>query len=651
MIPNFIQASHYNMSFSNLTEFVALLEKEGELIRIDEYVNPHLEITEIVDRVSKTPDQNKALLFTNTGTEFPLLINGMGNEKRIELALRVSNLNELGDEIQKVFAEITTPKQSLLDKLSLLPSLGRLASYMPKTKKGKGTCQQVIMENPDLNTLPVLKCWPLDGGPFLTLPAIHTMDPNTGVRNIGMYRMQVFEKDLTAMHWHKHKVSARHFQEYKKLGKRMPVAVALGGDPVYTYAATAPLPDQVDEYILAGFLRKKKVELVNCITQPEIQVPSDADIILEGYIEPDEDMIWEGPFGDHTGFYSLPDWYPRFHVTAITHRKEAIYPATIVGIPPQEDAWIGKATEKIFLNPLKLTAIPEIVDMHMPIEGVFHNLVLVKIQKDYPGQAMKVMNAMWGAGQMMFNKMLVIIDEDIELEDYAAVAKALFKNLDPSTDVHYSAGPMDVLDHSCSSMGFGGKVCFDATVKMPEERKVESPDLYWDIRPVENFIQQAKNITGVAQLNTSLLEAGMPCLVVGVHKTEKEQVQKIHEQISGIGELPIAKLVLYITETQNINNISDVLWYWCNNVDPIRDKHLHRKCLGMDGTRKTAELDDFHRDWPNVICSDNETIEKVDSMWESLGLGTFIPSPSLKYKSDVKGEHAEAEHNAQPKQQ
>ncbi len=636
------------MPYNSLREFVNRLEKEGQLVRISEYVNPLLEMTEIVDRVSKTHDQNKAILFENTGTEFPLLINSMGNEKRIELALNVKELDDLADDIQRVFKQLTSPKESLMDKLSMLPSLGKLASYMPRTRKGKGACQEVIMKEPDLDLLPILKCWPLDGGRFLTLPAIHTMDPTTGVRNIGMYRMQVFEKNLTAMHWHKHKVSARHFQEYKKLQKRMPVAVALGGDPVYTYASTAPLPDQVDEYILAGYLRKKKVDLVNCITIPEIQVPADADIIIEGYIDPDEELLWEGPFGDHTGFYSLPDWYPRFHITAITHRKDAIYPATIVGIPPQEDAWIGKATEKIFLAPIKLTAIPEILDMHMPIEGVFHNLVLVKIQKDYPGQAMKVMNAMWGAGQMMFNKMLVIIDADVDLEDYPMVAKTLFENMDPATDVHYSSGPMDVLDHSCSAMGFGGKVCFDGTVKLPEERTAENPLKYWNPAPVESFLREAKNIHGVAQLNTDLIENNIPCLIVGVDKTEKGQVAKIHEQIASIGEKPIAKMVLYITKTQNISNVSDVLWFWCNNVDPIRDKHITRKCLGLDGTRKTRELDEFYRDWPNVIASDDETIAKIDSIWDRLGLGDFISSPSLKYKSDIKGDAAEAEHNHVP---
>ncbi len=638
------------MAFKTLNDFIQKLENENELIRIDEYVNPELEITEIVDRISKTPAQNKALLFTNTGTGFPLLINGMGNEKRIEIALGVSDLNELGADIQDIFSQMTTPRETLRQKLAAIPSLGKLAGYLPRTKRGTGKCQEVVMETPDLDLLPILKCWPLDGGRFLTLPAIHTLDPNTGVRNIGMYRMQVFDKQLTAMHWHKHKVSARHFQEYKKLEKQMPVAVALGGDPVYTYAATAPLPDQVDEYILAGFLRKRKVELVNCITQPEIQVPSDADIIIEGYVDPSEEMIWEGPFGDHTGFYSLPDWYPRFHVTAITHRKDAVYPATIVGIPPQEDAWIGKATEKIFLNPLKLTAIPEILDMHMPIEGVFHNLVLVKIKKDYPGQAMKVMNAMWGAGQMMFNKILVVLDADVDLEDYTAVAQHVFKNLNPETDIHFSTGPMDVLDHSCSAMGYGGKMGIDGTLKLPEELTNSTPHPYADSSDLQSFIQRATETKGVTQVNTKLLESGLPCLIVGVQKTEKQQIKHIHQRLSELGANPIAKIILYITETTNIDSVSDVLWYWCNNVDPTRDRHLQRHCLGLDGTRKTSELDGFGRDWPNVICSDDETIARIDKIWDTLGLGDFIPSPSLKYKPDVIGDEAEAEKSPQPKQ-
>ena len=363
------------MAYQNLNHFIETLEKEGELIRIKERVNPHLEITEITDRISK--QYGPALLFENTGFDFPLLINSMGNHRRMCLALGVESMDSITKDIENIFKLLTGPKNSIFDKLKMLPQLGQISSWMPKQISGRGECQEVVMEKPDLGRLPILTCWPEDGGPFITLPIIHTKDPETGIRNVGMYRMQVFGPNLTGMHWHKHKVSARHYNEYKKRGEIMPIAVALGGDPVYTYAATAPLPDGIDEYMLAGFLRKKKVELVQCLTQ-DVQVPSDADFILEGYIDPSEDWIWEGPFGDHTGYYSLADYYPRFHITAITHRKNAIYPTTIVGIPPQEDAWIGKATERIFLAPIKMTMVPEILDMVLPMEGVFHNLAIVK---------------------------------------------------------------------------------------------------------------------------------------------------------------------------------------------------------------------------------------------------------------------------------
>ncbi|HET9432470.1 MAG TPA: menaquinone biosynthesis decarboxylase, partial [Chitinophagaceae bacterium] len=418
------------MAYRNQQQFIDALEKEGELLRIKTFVDPNLEMAEITDRMSKQPGGGKALLFENTGYDFPVLMNAYGSEKRMCMALGVQHLDDVAKEIESLFKLLSAPKEGILDKLKMLPKLGQFSSWMPAVKSGRGECQDIVMSEkphrsgavwggpPDITKLPVITCWPKDGGPFVTLPVIHTKDPNTNTRNVGMYRMQVFDKTLTGMHWHKHKVSAKHFNEYKKLNKRMPVAVALGGDPVYAYAATAPLPENVDEYMLAGFLRKKKVELVKCISQPEIEVPADADFIIEGYVDPDDEMIWEGPFGDHTGYYSLPDWYPRFHITAITHKKNAVYPATIVGIPPQEDAWLGKATERIFLAPIKMTLIPEIVDMDMPVEGVFHNLVIAKIKKDYAGQGQKVMNAMWGAGQMMFNKILVLVDGEIKIQDY-----------------------------------------------------------------------------------------------------------------------------------------------------------------------------------------------------------------------------------------
>ena len=631
------------MAFKSLRHFIQTLEEAGELVRLKEAVDPVLEITEITDRVSKTPAQNKALLFENTGTEFPVLINSMGSEKRIAMALGVEKLDDVAAEIEELFKMLTGPKNGLLEKLAMLPKLGQFASWMPKVVKGRGACQEVVMENPDLSKLPILKCWPKDGGRFITLPAIHTKDPGTGLRNIGMYRMQVFEKDLTALHWHKHKVSAKHFQEYKKRGiKRMPVAVALGGDPVFTYAATAPLPENVDEYMLAGFLRKKKVELVKCLTQPEIEVPAEADFIIEGYVDVDEELIWEGPFGDHTGYYSLPDWYPRFHVTAITHRKDAVYPATIVGIPPQEDAWLGKATERIFLAPIKMTMVPEIKDMNMPVEGVFHNLVLASIEKEYAGQGQKVMNAMWGAGQMMFNKILVLTDGDVDLNNYLEAARHIFENFDPATDAYFSQGPMDVLDHSCSKLGFGGKMCLDGTRKFEEEGgDGEGKAVSGEPVSAETLRLPFPEISSVNDLRA----LGIPVLFVGMEKSRAGHVEELHRALCARPEAAGLKLILYVEHTVDAQDIPDTLWRFCNNCDPRRDHSYGNagggKILGLDGTRKTKALDGFERPWPNVLASDPETIQSVDKKWNSLCLGKLIPSPSLKYQHQMYGSEAE----------
>ncbi len=633
------------MAYKNLQSFIDILEKNNELVRISTFVNPHLEITEVVDRVSKS-HQNKALLFENTGTGFPLLINSMGNEKRMCLALGVAHLDDIMKEIEALFKLLTKPKESILDKLAMLPKLSQFASWMPKVKSGKGECQQVIELQPDLHKLPVMFCWPFDGGKFITLPVIHTKDPHTGVRNVGMYRMQIFDGQTTGMHWHKHKVSAKHFQEYKKLGKRMPVAVSLGGDPVYTYAATAPLPENVDEYVLAGFLRKKKVELVRCITQPELEVPADADFVLEGYIDVMEDLRVEGPFGDHTGFYSLPDLYPVFHVTCITHRHKAVYPSTIVGIPPQEDAWIGKATERIFLAPIKMTMVPEIQDMNMPVEGVFHNLVLAKIEKSFGGQAQKVMNAMWGAGQMMFNKILAITDGQTNLNDYETLARQVFKNLNPATDIYFSQGPMDVLDHSCSKMGFGGKMCIDGTTKFDEEIAVEMFDEKVKVH-TEALLRTFTEIKGI---NESLTAKDIPCVILSVQKSKPAHIRTLCTQIHQSSLISGIKMLLIVDASSDVTDISSCLWRVCNNFDPKRDaliltqtdpsgKTFSTACI--DGTRKTRQFDHFLRDWPNAIVSDAATIASIDAKWEQLGLGEFISSPSLKYQDTVIGESAE----------
>ncbi len=631
------------MAYKSLREFVDKLDAAGELVRITTFVDPVLEIAEITDRVSKTPDRNKALLFENTGTEFPLLINSMGSERRMCMALGVNDLDQVARDIEELFKKLTGPKAGLLEKLAMLPQLSKFASWMPKVVSGRGACQEVVMSTPDLDKLPILKCWPKDGGRFITLPAIHTKDPNNGIRNIGMYRMQVFEKDMTALHWHKHKVSAKHFNEYKKLGiKRMPVAVAIGGDPIYTYSATAPLPENVDEYMLAGFLRKKRVELVKCITQPDIEVPSDADFIIEGYVDVDEELIWEGPFGDHTGYYSLPDFYPRFHVTAITHKKDAIYPATIVGIPPQEDAWLGKATERIFLAPIKMTMVPEIKDMNMPIEGVFHNLVITSIEKEYAGQGQKVMNAMWGAGQMMFNKILVISDGETDISNYKELAQYVFNNLNPATDVYFSQGPMDVLDHSCSKLGFGGKMCIDGTKKWEEEISEPLEPYVWDKSFEKGKIMaQFPEIKGI---NEQLAEKwAIPVLLMSVEKDRPGHMAELHEKLCKLPEISSIKMILYVEHTVLVNDIADVLWRHCNNLDPKRD-HLYggsrKNILGLDGTRKTKKFDGFDRPWPNIIAADEATIAAVDKKWPELRLGEKINSPSLKYLTQLYGVEA-----------
>ncbi|MEO6330268.1 MAG: menaquinone biosynthesis decarboxylase, partial [Ginsengibacter sp.] len=618
----------------------------------------------------------KALLFENTGFDFPVLMNAYGSERRMCMALGVNDLNDVAREIENLFHLLSSPKENIFDKLKLLPRLGQFASWMPKVKSGKGECQEIIMPNPDITKLPVITCWPKDGGPFVTLPIIHTKDPNTHSRNVGMYRMQIFGPTLTGMHWHKHKVSAKHFNEYKKLGKRMPIAVALGGDPVYAYSATAPLPENVDEYMLAGFLRKKKVELVKCLTQPGVEVPADVDFVIEGYVDPNDELIWEGPFGDHTGYYSLPDWYPRFHITAITHKKNAVYPATIVGIPPQEDAWLGKATERIFLAPIKMTMVPEIVDMDMPVEGVFHNLVITKIKKEYAGQGQKVMNAMWGAGQMMFNKILVltaplnptegeILENAFKINDYEKLARDVFKNLNPATDIYFSQGPMDVLDHSCSKLGFGGKMCIDGTFKFEEE-----VDEMYDVRSTMYDVKEVLlKFAEIKSVNTSLIKKEIPCIIISLEKNRENHVRELHKAICDLKEVDGIKMILYVEHTVDANDLTTALWRFCNNLDPKRDYILYKApikelepqvsqtsyiehrtsnisyfaCMGFDGTRKTKEYDNFQRDWPNIIVADNKTINAVDKKWDNLGIGEFISSPSLKFKEQMYGEEAVVE--------
>jgi 4-hydroxy-3-polyprenylbenzoate decarboxylase len=460
------------MAFENIRDFIAFLEKQGELIRVKAEVDAELEIAEITDRVSKQKGaENKALLFERVkGSAFPVLTNAFGSMKRICLALEVERLDAIGGRIREIIDPVNLfpgPGAGIMEKIQMLPKLAELAGFFPKNVK-KASCQDIVLtgKQVDLFKIPVLKCWPADGGRFITLPMVCSVDPITKITNVGMYRMQVFDHQTTGMHWHKHKDGARHYQYYEAAEKRMEVAVAIGGDPAIIYASTAPLPPAVGEFLFAGFLRNKPLEVVQCKTV-DVRVPAEAEIILEGFVDPGERRL-EGPFGDHTGYYSEAADYPVFHITAITHRRDAIYPATLVGRPPQEDAYLGKATERIFLPLLQMVA-PDILDMDMPVEGVFHNNVIVKIKKRYPGHGKKVINTIWGTGMLMLSKFVVVCDEDVNIHDYSEVTWKVMNHVDPTRDVIIMDGPLDILDHSCPQIGFGGKMGIDATRKGPGE--------------------------------------------------------------------------------------------------------------------------------------------------------------------------------------
>lgn len=452
------------MVFNDLKKFIAHLEKKGELIRIREEVSADLEITEITDRVSKR--YGKALLFERVkGHTTPVLMNAFGSVQRVAWALGAEDVEAIG----KLFAgllDVQVPA-GWMDKLKLLPKLNRFLAMSPKMVKNP-PCQQVVYREEELSLtrIPILLCWPDDGGRFITLPTVFTRHPVTGKRNVGMYRMHVYDDRTTGMHWHTHKVGAEHYRQAERLKRRLEVAVAIGPDPVVTYAATAPLPPDIDEIQVSGFLQNAPIEMAKCLTIDQ-EVPANSQFVLEGYVDPGERRI-EGPFGDHTGYYSPADSYPVFHLTCITHQKDPVYPATIVGKPPMEDCYLAKATERIFL-PLIQAQLPEVVDLNLPMEGVFHNLALVSIQKSYPGQAKKVMSSLWGMGQMMFTKIIIVFEGDVNVHNLSDVLWRLGNDIDPRRDVIFFEGPVDALDHSASSAHIGSKMGIDATRKWPEE--------------------------------------------------------------------------------------------------------------------------------------------------------------------------------------
>src|SRR5206468_6815989 len=450
--------------YPDLDDFIADLDRRRLLARVTEAVSPDLEIAAVTDRACKSPGGGPALLFENpAGFDVPVATNLYGSMERMCLALGVKRLDDLAQEID----ELMTPQlpAGVMDALRMLPMVTRLRDLMPRTVKD-APCHEVIERQGTLDSLPILKCWPEDGGRFITLPLVFTKDPESRVRNIGTYRMQVFDGRTTAMHWQRHKGGAQHYRVAERLGRRLDVAVALGPEPVLPYCATAPMPEGIDELLLAGFLARRRIELVKCITV-DLEVPASAHIVLEGYVEPGERRR-EGPFGDHTGLYSQPDDFPVFHLTCVTRRKRPTYLTTVVGVPPMEDYYLGLASERIFLPMIRKT-LPEIVDMHFPAEGIFHNLVLVSIDKRYPGHARKIMNAFWGLGQLMFSKTIIVVDNDVDVHDVSEVAWIVGTHMDPVRDIQLTRGPVDDLDDAAELPAYGGKMGIDATRKWASE--------------------------------------------------------------------------------------------------------------------------------------------------------------------------------------
>ena len=546
--------------YRSLNEYIARLEREGELVRIGAPVSPVEEIAEITDRISKTPGGGKALLFENTGTAFPVLTNLFGSERRMALALGVGTLDELSERIDVLLKQAAAPRNSLSDKLRALPMLAEMARWFPRTVSGRGACQQVVLTGAEaaLSALPVLKCWPADGGRFVTLPMVNTVDPETGVRNVGMYRMQVFD-DHT-------------------------------------------MPDNMDEYLLAGFLRRRPVKLVKCVTN-DIYVPADCDFVIEGYVEPAEEKAAEGPFGDHTGFYSLEDRYPRFHVTALTRRRDAVYPATVVGIPPQEDAWIARATERIFLAPIRMALQPEVRDLTMPEAGTAHNVAVVSIDRRYEGQAVKVAQSLWGAGQMMFNKYLLVVPSGTDVRDSDALAR-LLRRIDPVRDLVRSEGILDVLDHATATPGFGGKIAIDATAAGL------APDSASSAQSAPRLPEGCR---------TDLLEKWGAALAfaepgAGVRTPEG-----------------VRYFVLFDPAAAELTP-EELLWLAAANTDPRRDVRREGATLVIDARSKRPGKGGNPARFPNVVTASEATVGLVDRRWTEYGLGAFVESPSRRYR-------------------
>jgi len=604
-------------SYENLQDFVAALDRAGELQRIQAPVSRHLEITHITDLACKSPGGGKALLFEKViDSEFPVLTNAYGSDRRICMALGVPDLETLADRLRR-FIQLEPPK-TVRDAFRLLPMGLDILKFLPRKVKS-APCQEIIRigGDIDLDRIPVLKCWPLDGGPFVTLPVVITRSLETGRRNAGMYRLQVFDRRTTGMHWHIHKDGSHYFQEYRKAGRRMPVAVAVGTDPATTYAATAPLPRGIDEMMLSGFIRRRPVPMVRCVTV-DLEVPAEAEFILEGYVDPHELRV-EGPFGDHTGYYSLVGDYPVFHLTAVTHRRNPVYAATIVGRPPMEDCYLAKATERIFL-PLMNAVLPEVKDFWLPWEGVFHNLSVIAIAKEYPGHARRIMSAVWGQGQMSFCKAVVLVDDTVDLGCPETVLKEVLDRIDLHQDITVTEGVLDVLDHSAPEPLFGGKLGVDATRRMEGESERSYVETASGIPSSSEIREALRSVSeSLTDHHVPPLETRNRVLLVNFRKTGGISAQHFRERLLEQRVLKPFSILLLCDEAVDLKDYSLVIWKACNNVDPKRDMLLREGRVVIDAARKGPE-DGHYREWPEDIVMDSQIVERVRKRARELGI-------------------------------
>ena len=604
------------MAYYSLREFIEQLEINNELIRITDQVSPILEISEITDRISKQGGGGKALLFENVeGSKIPVLINAFGSTKRINLALGVQNIEKIPTDIDKYLKIV--PPSSLLEKIKLLPMLLEAAAFPPKiVSSNQALCQEIIYsgDDVDLEKLPILQCWPSDAGRFITFPIVINRSIDRKLRNVGLYRMQVYDKKTTGMHWHIHKDGAHFFHDFRKENKVMECAVAIGADPTVCYAASAPLPYGIDEFLFAGFIRKSPVPLVKCKTV-DLEVPATAEIVLEGFIDPSE-MKLEGPFGDHTGYYSQDGDYPVFHITAITHRKNPIYLTTLVGKPPQEDFYLGKATERIFL-PLMRTQLPEIIDMNMPAEGVFHNLVIISIEKRFPMQARRLMSALWGMGQMSFVKTIVVFDHTVDIQDTSILLDKLFNQIDFTHDLFFSEGILDVLNHASDRAVYGSKLGIDLTEKIKGEDEfkrtltnISSPP---SLSP-ENIIETFTEITSCKIIEK---KNNHKVALATIDKKFINQGLSLIEKFMSDDNFSLITVLVILEGHENINDSSTVMWKILNNIDPKRDIHLFKNRIGIDVTCKTGEKN-YAQIWPDEITMSSQVIKTVDQKWKKM---------------------------------